>query len=76
MKTIVFTGGKLFIICAVAAFALGLVNSVTEPIAEARRQKELEEALPSNKVNLRSIRVIIYSVIIAAPIETNNTKSE
>lgn len=45
MKALLFIGGRLFFICAAAAFALGLVNAVTEPITEERRQRELQEAL-------------------------------
>lgn len=45
MKDFVGIGGRLGLICAVAALVLGLVNSVTEPkIAEIKAQK-LQEAL-------------------------------
>lgn len=45
MKDLLTIGGRLFIICAVAACALGFVNAITEPITEERKQRELEEAL-------------------------------
>ena len=45
MKDFAVIGGRLGIICAVAALVLGLVNSITEPkIAELKAQK-LHEAL-------------------------------
>jgi electron transport complex protein RnfG len=45
MKSIFTIGGKLAIICAVAAIILGFVNSVTEPKIELNRKLELERAL-------------------------------
>jgi len=47
MKSIFAIGGKLAIICAVAAIILGFVNSVTEPKIELNRKLELERALAS-----------------------------
>lgn len=45
MKSIFAIGGKLAVICAVAAIILGFVNSVTEPKIELNRKLELERAL-------------------------------
>ncbi len=45
MKGIIFIGGKLAIICAVAAIVLGFTNSVTEPAIELNKKRELERAL-------------------------------
>jgi len=45
MKTIIITGSKLALICAVAAVALGFVNSVTAPKIEEIKQQKLEQAL-------------------------------
>jgi len=45
MKTMVKIGGKLAIICAVAAAILGLMNAVTEPRIEQIQQERLEAAL-------------------------------
>ncbi len=45
MRDIILVGGKLAIICAVAAIVLGLTNSVTEPAIELNRKRELERAL-------------------------------
>ncbi len=45
MKTMVKIGGKLAIICAVAAAVLGLMNAVTEPRIEQIKQARLEAAL-------------------------------
>jgi len=53
MKTIVSIGGRLAVICAVAALALGYVNKITEPRIAVYKQAQLEEALsavvPSGK---------------------------
>jgi RnfABCDGE-type electron transport complex G subunit len=38
-------GGKLFIICAIAAVILGLINEVTEPEIKKNQTKEQEQAL-------------------------------
>ncbi len=45
MKDIIKIGGKLAIICATAAIALGLVNAITEPVIEEVKKRRLEEAL-------------------------------
>ncbi|MFP4363752.1 MAG: FMN-binding protein [Spirochaetia bacterium] len=45
MKELPIIGGKLALICAVAAITLGIVNAVTEPVIEMRRQQDLENAL-------------------------------
>ncbi|WP_321992022.1 FMN-binding protein [Marispirochaeta aestuarii] len=45
MKTITVIGGKLALICAVAAFSLGLVNAVTAPRIEELRRARLQAAL-------------------------------
>jgi electron transport complex protein RnfG len=45
MKTILITGIKLFAICAVAALALGAVNSVTEPRIAQYKIEQLRQAL-------------------------------
>ena len=45
MKSILISGGKLFLICAVAATSLGALNELTEPIIRERRLQELREAL-------------------------------
>lgn len=45
MRSLAVTGGKLALICAVAATALGFVNSITEPRIKELKVKQLEEAL-------------------------------
>ena len=45
MKTILITGLKLFGICAVAALALGAVNSITEPRIAQYKIEQLRQAL-------------------------------
>jgi len=45
MKTMVKIGGKLAVICAVAAAILGLMNAVTEPKIEQIQRERLEAAL-------------------------------
>ncbi len=47
MKDILITGGKLFLITAVAAILLGFVSSITEPVIKERKVRELNEALSS-----------------------------
>jgi Na+-translocating ferredoxin:NAD+ oxidoreductase subunit G len=45
MKQTMIIGGKLALICTVAAIALGLVNSVAEPRIELIKKQKLEQAL-------------------------------
>jgi len=45
MRTILITGVKLFAICAVAALALGAVNTVTEPRIAQYKIEQLRQAL-------------------------------
>ncbi len=45
MKDLVKIGGKLAVICAVAAAVLGIMNAVTEPRIEHIKQVRLEQAL-------------------------------
>jgi electron transport complex protein RnfG len=45
MRTILTTGLKLFVICAVAALALGAVNSVTAPRIAQYKVEQLRQAL-------------------------------
>ncbi len=45
MKNLAAIGGRLGIICAVAALVLGLVNSITEPKIAEIKMKKLHEAL-------------------------------
>jgi electron transport complex protein RnfG len=45
MKSVAVTGAKLFVICAVAAAALGGINAVTEPVIVQRKIMELQQAL-------------------------------
>lgn len=45
MKTVMITGLKLFAICAVAALALGAVNSITEPRIAQYKIEQLRQAL-------------------------------
>ena len=45
MNDIVRVGGKLALICAVAAVALGLVNAVTAPAIEKVKERQLATAL-------------------------------
>lgn len=47
MKSIFLTGGKLFLICTVAALTLGIINAITEPVIAARKVLELNKALNS-----------------------------
>ncbi len=47
MKGILIAGGKLFLVCAIAATALGFVNELTEPAIRERKIQELSEALQS-----------------------------
>ncbi len=45
MKDVLVTGGKLFLITAVAAVLLGFVSAVTEPVIKQRKEMELKQAL-------------------------------
>ncbi|MEW5814793.1 MAG: FMN-binding protein [Spirochaetota bacterium] len=45
MKKTVIIGGKLTLICAIAALSLGFVNALTEPVIAAIKKIELEKAL-------------------------------
>jgi electron transport complex protein RnfG len=45
MKQIFTAGGKLFLICAVAAVTLAGVNAITEPVIQQRSVEELGRAL-------------------------------
>jgi electron transport complex protein RnfG len=45
MKNVFVTGVKLFVICAVAAAALGGINAITEPVIIQRKIMELHQAL-------------------------------
>lgn len=45
MKDLVKIGGKLAVICAIAAAVLGIMNAVTEPRIEHIKQARLEQAL-------------------------------
>lgn len=45
MKTVMLTGLKLFLICAVAAVTLGGINALTEPVIIQRKIQELQKAL-------------------------------
>ncbi len=45
MKDIINIGGRLTLICAIAAAILGLMNAVTEPKIEQIKQERLEQAL-------------------------------
>ncbi len=47
MKSIFITGGKLFLICVVAALILGIIDAITEPIIAERKVLELKKALNS-----------------------------
>ena len=47
MKTLVVVGGRLAIICTVAALVLALVNAVTEPRIEQNQREALERGLLS-----------------------------
>jgi len=47
MKSIFISGGKLFLICAVAALTLGIINAITEPVIAERKVLELNKALNS-----------------------------
>ena len=45
MSDLLVVGGKLALICTVAALALGLVNAVTEPKIEEVKVRQLEAAI-------------------------------
>jgi len=45
MKSIFISGGKLFLICAVAALTLGVINTITAPVIAERKVLELNKAL-------------------------------
>jgi electron transport complex protein RnfG len=45
MKQIFTAGGKLFLICAVAALTLAGVNAVTEPVIRERGEADLKQTL-------------------------------
>ncbi len=45
MKNILSSGGKLFLICAVAALLLGGVDTITAPVIKERKILELKKAL-------------------------------
>ena len=47
MKPLVLIGGKLALICTVAALVLALVNAVTAPIIKENRARALREGLES-----------------------------
>ena len=54
MKSISISGGKLFLICAVAALTLGIINAITEPVIAERKVLELNNALSSLTGELRA----------------------
>ncbi len=45
MNQVLSVGGRLALICVVAALVLGLVNAVTEPAIAAAKERRLQEAL-------------------------------
>lgn len=45
MKRTLLTGGKLALICGVAAIVLGLVNAVTEPVIIENKKEALRQAI-------------------------------
>ncbi len=45
MKNTLITGGKLAIICGIAAIVLGFVNAVTEPVIIENQKEELRGAI-------------------------------
>ncbi|MQY76568.1 MAG: FMN-binding protein [Spirochaeta sp.] len=47
MKSIFTSGGKLFLICSVAALTLGIINAITAPVIAGRKVLELNMALTS-----------------------------
>lgn len=54
MKSFAVIGGKLALICAIAATALGFVNNLTEPRIREFKAKQLEEALSAVVVKGRA----------------------
>jgi len=53
MKEVIKIGGKLAVICAIAAIALGIVNAITEPIILAARAERLRLALSELSAGLQ-----------------------
>jgi Na+-translocating ferredoxin:NAD+ oxidoreductase subunit G len=47
MRDMVIVGGKLALICVIAALSLGIVNAVTEPAIARERERALADALRS-----------------------------
>lgn len=45
MRDLISTGGRLALICAVAALCLGVVNAITAPAIERVKERQLAEAL-------------------------------
>lgn len=45
MQSLMIVGGKLALICTVAALVLALVNAVTAPVIEQNREERLNETL-------------------------------
>lgn len=68
---ILITGSKLFLICAVSALALGLLNSVTAPrIAKNREKQEklalaelISEGTPGNKEKAEDEIIVSYYTV-------------
>ncbi|MBA7541944.1 Ion-translocating oxidoreductase complex subunit G [subsurface metagenome] len=54
MKSIFMSGGKLFLICAIASMTLGIIYAITEPVIAERKVLELNKALNSLTGELRA----------------------
>ena len=68
MKDLVKIGGKLAVICAVAAAVLGIMNAITEPRIEHIKQVRLEKALEkvSKGMNIGDRKVASDSKVVSA----------
>ncbi len=80
MSGILKIGGKLVLICAVAAVILGVVNAITGPVIVKRKAEDLEKALSSlannQKVGEQSIVKDNPSVRSMYPVLNKSGKTE
>lgn len=75
MKKTLIIGGKLALICGIAAIVLGFVNAVTEPVIIQNKKEELKRALSAvagektvgEQIPVESIEGIEYYYEIESP---------